>query len=151
VKAARASAIREQDRIFALDATRTVLEELGYELGEDFVTVVASSEGVLLPLAVSPEHGVRVRERSGELMFNVVRFDESGGTNQAQDVTAAAAFCEGFAEIVEHVGSHGVELKRVVHFDPGSGHLEVRAEPSPFVKERSTGRRTNVQPRERRR
>lgn len=126
----RLETLREQDRQFALHVTREVLEEQGYALGEDFVTVVASADGAVLPLAASRRHGVRVRERAGQLLFNVVRFDKTEGGSSDDD--AATAFCHDFETIVHRADGHGLSMTRVVHFEPGSGRIEGRDDESPF-------------------
>jgi hypothetical protein len=131
VEGVRQEALREQDRRFALQVTREVLEELGYALGEDFVTVVASGDGAVLPLSASRRHGVRVRERAGQLLFNVVRFDKTDDGSSDDD--ASTAFCQDFETIVHRAEQNGLSMTRVVHFEPGSGHMEVRDDESPFT------------------
>lgn len=143
----REAAVREQDRRFALQVTRDVLEEQGYALGEDFVTVVATSDGAVLPLAASRGHGVRVRERAGQLLFNIVRFDKT--SDESEDDAVATAFCDSFQTIVHRSGESGLSMTRVVHLEPGSGRVEVRDEPSPFVSTDAPQKRP--QTRERRR
>ena len=146
VERAREAAIREQDRRFALQVTREVLEEQGYSLGEDFLTVVASADGAVLPLAASRRHGVRVRERAGQLLFNVVRFDMT--SDGPDDTEASSAFCKSFETIVHRAGENGLSMTRVVHFEPGSGRVEVRDEESPF--EQTDGVQKRAQQHERR-
>jgi hypothetical protein len=148
VERVRDDAVRELDRHFALQVTREVLEEQGYALGEDFVTVVVSADGAVLPLAASRRHGVRVRERAGQLLFNVVRFDQTEADG-AEDGEASTAFCKSFDAIAERAGENGLSLTEVVHFEPGSGHVEVRDEVSPF--ERTEAVQELEQERERRR
>lgn len=143
----RQEALREQDRRFALQVTREVLEEQGYALGEDFVTVVASADGAVLPLAASRRHGVRVRERAGQLLFNVVRFDKT--EDGSSDDDAATAFCQDFETIVHRADEHGLSMTRVVHFEAGSGRMEVRDDESPFTEAVKNDRRS-PQVRERR-
>jgi len=130
VEQARQDAIHEQNRRFALQITREVLEEQGFPLGKDFVTVIASADGVVLPLAASRRHGVRVRERAGQLLLNVVRFERPsvGG----DDVESPSAFCESFETIVHRAGANGLSMTRVVHVEPGSGYVDVRSEESSF-------------------
>lgn len=147
VERARDAAFREQDRQFALQVTRDVLEEQGYRLDEDFVTVVASADGAVLPLAASKGHGVRVRERAGQLLFNIVRFGKT--SDESEDDAASAAFCESFETIVHQSSDNGLAMTRVVHIEPGSGRVEVRDEQSPFATTDATQSRR--QTRERRR
>jgi hypothetical protein len=145
VEGVRQEALHEQDRRFALQVTREVLEEQGYALGEDFVTVVASADGAVLPLAASRRHGVRVRERAGQLLFNVVRFDKTD--DGSSDDEAATAFCQDFETIVHRADQNGLSMMRVVHFEPGSGHMEVREGESPFAETASAEKRTQMRER----
>lgn len=138
VASVRAAAVRKADQDFALTVTRDALGEQGYALGDDFVTLVATSEGALVPLDGSTQHGIRVRERAGQLLFNVVRFDESGETDPPRDGAAAVAFCEDFRDVVSYVTSRGLGLEDLQHFDAGSGHLEVRKQRSPFLDKAET-------------
>ncbi len=145
VESIRQAALRDQDRRFALQVTREVLEEQGYALGEDFVTVVASADGAVLPLAASRRHGVRVRERAGQLLFNVVRFDKTD--DGSSDDEAATAFCQDFETIVHRADQNGLSMTRVVHFEPGSGHMEVREDESPFTKTARSDKRAQMRER----
>lgn len=145
VENARAEALREQDRRFALQVTREVLVEQGYALGEDFVTVVASADGAVLPLAASRRHGVRVRERAGQLLFNVVRFDKTDDGSSDDD--AATAFCQDFETIVHRADENGLSMTRVVHFEPGSGRMEVRDDESPFTETARSDKRAQLRER----
>lgn len=148
VVSARDQAARERDQRFALEVTREVLEGQGYALGEDFVTIVASREGALLPLSGSGRHGVRVRERSGQLLFNVVRFDPED-LHAHEDTAATTAFCETFDEIVGRAESRGLAMRRLTHLPPGTGKVEVRSSSSPFTDASEPARRST--PRERQR
>ena len=145
VERVREDALRAQDRRFALQVTRDVLEEQGYALGEDFVTVVASAAGAVLPLAASRRHGVRVRERAGQLLFNVVRFDKT--EDGSSDDDAATAFCQDFETIVHRADQSGLSMTRVVHFEPGSGHVEMRDDESPFTETAKSDKRTQLRER----
>lgn len=145
VERVREDALRAQDRRFALQVTRDVLEEQGYALGEDFVTVVASADGAVLPLAASRRHGVRVRERAGQLLFNVVRFDKT--EDGASDDDAATAFCQDFETIVHRADQSGLSMTRVVHFEPGSGHVEMRDDESPFTETATSEKRAQLRER----
>jgi hypothetical protein len=145
VEGARQEALREQDRRFALQVTREVLEEQGYPLGEDFVTVMASADGAVLPLAASRRHGVRVRERAGQLLFNVVRFDKTD--DGSSDDEAATAFCQDFETIVHRADQNGLSMTRLVHFEPGSGHMEVREDESPFAETARSNKRAQMRER----
>jgi len=145
VEKVRQEALREQDRQFALQVTREALEEQGYALGEDFVTVVASADGAVLPLAASRRHGVRVRERAGQLLFNVVRFDKT--EDGCSDHDAATAFCHEFETIVHRADQSGLAMSRVVHFEPGSGHMELRNDESPFTETAKSDKRAQLRER----
>lgn len=129
----RTAAMRAQDRAFALHSTREALERQGYALGEDFATVVATDAGALLPLAGTRRHGVRVRERAGRLLFNVVRFDPEGRLDDREDLEAAEAFCASFTELTEETRRNGVELDVLTHLPAGSGHIELRREEHPVA------------------
>jgi hypothetical protein len=131
VEKVREEAERERDRSFALKVTREVLQQQGYSLGDDFVTVVASKDGVVLPLSASRRHGVRLRERAGQLLFNVVRFDRTEGG--LTDPLAAEEFCASFDEIVRQSNERGLSMTRLTHFKPGDKKIEVRNSASPFV------------------
>ena len=74
VAAAKAAAEAERDREFVLATAAKALAELGYAVGDDFRTAVPSS-GTLVELPHSARHGLQIRERNQQLMFNVVRFD----------------------------------------------------------------------------
>lgn len=132
-----AAARSERDRAFACEAMRDALLECGYDVGESFVTYVGTNEGALLPLQVFETHGIRVRERDGRLLFNVVRFDESGLGNRLQDTRAAESFCAGYARVSEAIEGRGLVLQPLREFAAGSGHVEVRSGPAPFERKTS--------------
>jgi hypothetical protein len=129
---AREAAVNAADREFARRVLRDALVEAGYTVGDDFVTVVASGQAVVLPLAASVQHGVRVRESGGRLNFNVVRFTEPD--SGVDDLTAAASFCESFAEIERLAAeTFGLEMERVGDLAAGSTKLQVLDQVSPFA------------------
>ena len=123
VEQARDAANKQLDREFALEATKQALIAQGYELGEDFVTVAASEDGAYLPLAASRQHGVRVRERSGQLIMNVVRHRDRHGVVSDED--AAAAFCESHFNVTADLEKQGLSMTKIQHYDAGSGKIEV--------------------------
>jgi hypothetical protein len=130
VERARAAAAAAQDRRFALEVTRDVFEEQGYDLGEDFVTVVATDQGAMLPLAASRRHGVRVREAAGRVSFEVVRFGRTNGG--LDDVAAATAFCHSVDAMVERAGRGGLGIADRVYVPPSEGRVVLLDQESPF-------------------
>lgn len=132
VVAARQEAVLAADREFALAAASAALSSEGYRLGEDFVTIVATPDGALVPLDTSPRHAVRIRERDGQLLFNVVRFDEQGNTDPPSDGAAAESFCTSYDRVMSKLATMGVASKHELRYAAGSSHLEVRRQTSPF-------------------
>lgn len=132
VEGVRAEAIRAADRAVALEVTREVLIQNGFQVGEDFVVDAATEGGAIIAAIGSSGHGIRVREQTGQLVFNVVRFDESGKLELAQDLGVVESFRATFNRIVPEFVFRGLGLWRHLEPDVGLSHLEVRTGPIPF-------------------
>lgn len=149
VAAARDEARSGQDRAFALAAAARALEDLGYGVDADFVTAVPAG-GVLVDLPHSSRHGIMVRERDHTLLFNVVRYDESGSRDVAADTQAEMAFCRDFADFRAALAQDWVQLSMQRADPPGAVPVQVIQEPA--TRRRARARpRTMERTRERRR
>ena len=126
VAAARAAAERERDREFALAAAGKALSDLGYAVGDDFRTAVPSA-GALVELPHGGNYAVQIRERGQQLLFNVVRFDEDGPGDAAQDSHAEEAFCRDFDRFGARLRAEGVHLAMQRADAPGQTPMQVVA------------------------
>jgi hypothetical protein len=143
VDAVRVAAEAERDRDFVLAAASTALSDLGYAIGDDFVTSVPV-EGALLPLPGRPRHGLVVRERKHQLQLNVVRFDD-GTRDVIEDTEAEKAFCTDFARMRAELADLGVDLSLLRADAPGQHAMQIVQRPGGAVAER----RAEEAPRER--
>lgn len=125
----RAAAMRRDDA-FVLEQARAALEAIGYEVGEDFTTATTAG-GAVLGLPGRDRHGVRVRQRSGQLLFNVVRFDPSGGHDAHDDTSAEDSFCDDFARFRTTLEDSGVEIEMTIAQAAGERPVEVIATTPP--------------------
>lgn len=124
VAAAKAAAEAERDREFVLATAAKALAELGYAVGDDFRTAVPSS-GTLVELPHSTRHGLQIRERNRQLMFNVVRFDGAGRRDPLADTDAEESFCRDFAALKDRMRDEGVELHMLRADAPGQTAIQV--------------------------
>jgi hypothetical protein len=143
----RDRALRHADQQFVLQAVEAVLDDEGYELGEDFHTLVASDDGALVPLEGYQRHAVRVRATDGTLLFNLVRFDDNG-PDEFDDRQAGDAFCESYTRIAEGMAEQGAPLSLDRHLPAGSGRMEWRAAGT-WTEQRSARRARHERRRER--
>jgi hypothetical protein len=127
VTTTRDAARAEQDRAFVLEAASAALQDLGYSVGEQFRTAVVD-EGALLELPHSGQHALRIRERNHQLMFNVVRYDETGARDPVADTRAEESFCSDFDAIRERLRSLGIDLTMLRADPPGSHPVQVMKE-----------------------
>ena len=127
VTTTRDAARAEQDRAFVLEAASAALQDLGYSVGEQFRTAVVD-EGALLELPHSGQHALRIRERNRQLMFNVVRHDETGARDPVADTRAEESFCSGFDGMRERLRSLGIDLTMLRADPPGSHPVQVKKE-----------------------
>jgi len=111
-----------EDRRRVLQIASDVLSDAGYDLGPDFAT--AQEPDSLAPTR-SRDHALRVRERDGELLFNVVRIDPVGKAAPEQDAKVEAEWCSDFAEVRSELAGAGIELDLRSHLDPGQRLVEV--------------------------
>jgi hypothetical protein len=121
---ARGEALATADRDFVLEQASGALEELGYIVGEGFSTAVAD-HGAIVDLPGSNRHGLLIRERNHQLMFNVVRYDESGSRDPAVDTQAEEDFCHDFAGLSRRFKELGIELAMSRADPPGSHPVQV--------------------------
>ena len=124
VAAAKAAAEAERDREFVLATAAKALAELGYAVGDDFRTAVPSS-GTLVELPHSARHGLQIRERNRQLMFNVVRFDGAGRRDPLADTDAEESFCRDFAALKDRMRDEGVDLHMLRADAPGQTAMQV--------------------------
>jgi hypothetical protein len=124
VLAARNAAREELDREFVLGAAAEALAQLGYSIGEDFITAVPEGGG-LVDLPHSARHGVMVRERDGQLLVNVVRYDSTGNREPADDTAAEESFCTDFDAVRSILAERGVELDMLRADAPGATPMQV--------------------------
>ncbi len=130
---AAAQARSELDRHFVLDAVSEVLADLGYQVGESFGTAVADG-GAVLDLTSNARHGVRVRAQDGQLMFNVIRYDDP--RDAAADMRAEEAFCRDFSALRSELDSRGVALKMSRADPPGVTVTQLMTTGKPSEKQR---------------
>jgi hypothetical protein len=120
----RDTARAEEDRTFVLQAASAALKDLGYSVGEHFRTAVVD-DGALVDLPHSDRHALRVRERNHQLMFNIVRYDETGGRDLVADTRAEESFCTDFAGISSKFRELGIDLTMLRADPPGSHPVQV--------------------------
>jgi hypothetical protein len=124
VEQLRVKMINSQDEIFVENTAARILSELGYEVGDDFVTAIPVG-GALLDIPSRSRHGLRVRSRNGQLLFNVVRFDTEGRRDPGEDTATEVAFCHDFKKLQEEMRRRGVDLDLVRADPPGARPVEV--------------------------
>jgi hypothetical protein len=132
VEAARATALADADRRFALEAAAGALRELGYHVGEDFSTAVVSG-GAIAMLPQATRHGLNVREHGGRLLFNVVRFDPAGRRDPAGDAEAERHWCHDLGGMKERMLARGCELGLEEFGPAGDRPLQVLHQPPPLA------------------
>jgi len=137
VERIRHDAVAMADDRFALAAAQASLTSIGFAVGASFETEVAG-EGSLVPLPSSPRHAVRIRRRRGQLMFNVVRFDERGLRSHAEDTRAEEQFCEGFLRFQHEMKAAGVDVELTLATPPGSAPMQVVPQARPRTKAAGT-------------
>lgn len=136
------SARRVADRRFVLSSVRSALLAEGYEIGEDFMTLVGSTDGALVPLNGFDRHWMCVRDRQGALTFHLVRFDPTGPDHN-EDLEAGTAFCSSFSRLLDTTVEQGAQLKVEHELEAGSGRMEWRdAQSPPRAARRSKSGRT---------
>ena len=113
-----------QDRAYVLAAAAQALADLGYSLGPDFITAVPDKGG-LIDLPHSGRHGLMVRERNHQLLMNVVRYDESGEREPADDAHSEELFCQDFSMLRARLRDQGVRLDMLRAEPPGSRPVQV--------------------------
>jgi hypothetical protein len=124
VAAARAAAEAERDQEFVLATAAKALADLGYAVGDDFRTAVPAS-GALVELPHSSRHGLQIRERNQQLMFNVVRFDQEGRRDPLADKDAEESFCRDFAQLKSRMREDGVDLRMLRADAPGQTPIQI--------------------------
>ncbi|HEV2070003.1 MAG TPA: hypothetical protein VGR26_09430 [Acidimicrobiales bacterium] len=134
VAAARDAAQAALDREFVLAAAADALMELGYSVGEDFVTAVPNS-GALVDLPHSARHGVVIRERNHQLLFNVARYDDGGIRDVIEDTDAETSFCQDFAALRATLGEQGVALEMLRADAPGGTPVQVVRDRQPTTRQ----------------
>jgi len=102
----------EQDRRFALNTAVACLEEMGYEAGVGFDTVVSQGGAVHLRRAGWPGYAVQLRARhsGAELGFNVVCFAADQPSSSARDAEVEREWCADFAELRRAARRKGLDL-----------------------------------------
>jgi hypothetical protein len=110
---------REDERRTALQATRAALATLGYGVSDDF-SEEAFSQGSLVTIPSRTEHMVRVRERRGSLLMDVVRV--VGEPAADSDLAAEQALCDSLEQLKAEASRNGVAL--VMTAEPASGDLD---------------------------
>jgi hypothetical protein len=100
------------------------LGQLGFAIGPDFVTAVPR-DGALVDLPEDSRHAIRIRVRNGQLLFNVVRFDEQGRRNPDEDAEAERKFCDDFSKFNAGMRERGVNLDLLRADPPGALPVEV--------------------------
>ena len=94
------------DAEFVQNAVVSVLSDLGYQVGGP-MTVAVAEGGALLELPGHSHHLARLRSRSGQLQFSVVRV--GGNPNDvAGDAAAEVTACDVFEDIRESLMESGV-------------------------------------------
>lgn len=111
-----------EDRQRVLQVASDTLARAGYDLGEGFAT--ANEPDTLAPTR-SPVHALRVRERDGELYFNLVRVDPAGKTAPDQDARAEADWCSDFTRVRSELEDAGIELRLRTEMAPGERLVDV--------------------------
>jgi len=110
VEQARSAEQREAERRHVARALRSSLRDLGYELGEDFETLLGE-RGVAD--ARQRWRGYALRVRSGgndrDVRFNVVREDEAAPWQRARDKEIETSWCSDFEQLLGLLERHGVK------------------------------------------
>lgn len=130
VSEAAAAAAREADERFAASAVRQSLEELGYDIGPEFETLLVSEGKVDVRRPRWNGYGLRVRSASpaGELRFHVVRAagHEDEGSRR-RDTEVEEDFCSELPALVEGLAASGVGARVVADVPPGTLPVPVSA------------------------
>jgi hypothetical protein len=117
-------ACAEEDRRFVLETVAGIFSKLGYEVDDQFGTVVPE-EGLLLELPGSRAHGLLVRERGHQLLLNVFRHGEAGPRDARSDTAAEEHFCRDLPRLQEALVGSGVELQMERLDPPGTIPVQV--------------------------
>lgn len=105
-----------QDAAFVEQAVKDSLTDLGYEVdGSMGVTVAA--DGVLLDLPGHDHYAARLRQRGGQLQYNVIRLGGRSSESRASDERAEIAACEVFEEVYSGLAEAGIDW-RIERRDP---------------------------------
>lgn len=101
------------DRRYAAHIVRRELEQLGYEVGPGFETLVVEQGHADARLADWPGYAVRVRTFGDrrDLNFHVVRGPQSRVDQAAVDLAVERAWCRDHAALVEHAAEQGLRTK----------------------------------------
>ncbi len=118
----RSALAAESDRIEVLAAAAKALADAGYQLGEDFATSTSPDS---IARVEGGQHAVRVREHSGELLFNVIRVDPEGKTAPEQDGRAETRWCKDFAGVRRKLAADGIDLELRMHIAAGAQLVDV--------------------------
>src|SRR4051794_9445920 len=129
VGAARKAAEREEDRRFAAATVEQCLDELGYEVGGSFDTLLVNQGFADVRRPEWRGYAVRVRAGGGssDLRFNVVRGAAGGDTHQ-RDEEVEEEWCTRLPDLLEQMRTHGLGASVVRRIPAGELPVQVVAD-----------------------
>lgn len=120
IEAEIVEAENDYDRARALDATKQALASMGYQIADDFTQETFASSGSLAGIPDRAEHQLRIRERSGEILMDVVRV--AGPLDLEEDREAEQTVCDSLPLLTDNARALGVTLQAQAW--PASGEVE---------------------------
>jgi hypothetical protein len=126
----RVERILEEERTkweagYVVDSLTDVLDDLGYEVEEGFLSTIDSNGFADLGHNRWPGYAIRVRRTSGGISLNVVRGEADRVDQAARDADVEQMWCSDVRQLEEKLLELGVDLSRIRALDPGELEMQV--------------------------
>ncbi len=125
-----AAARKDAERVLVLTALQGSLRELGYEVGEEFETLISERGFADARQATWRGYAVRVRSVShaDSFRFTVVRGKGSDPRQRTRDIEVEEEWCSDFRKLREELAAEGIDLDMTQEVPPGSMPVLVAAD-----------------------
>lgn len=130
-----------EDRAYVIEQTRAALADLGYEVGEEFVSVALAGMGAVATRGDLTGYGLQWRfgPGPGQVFTNVVAFRAS---STERDTEVEETTCGHIDSVRTAWRDHGVDARLGHHREPGQVAVERLAAPAKSATTRAAAGRT---------